>query len=271
MAVKHFLLNPNKNPLSKESLSSIRESKEKALLDGDDKRFSLNEKILSEDDDLKYIEGRVVIKIDDKSKDSHTFTNGFKIRLERRFNNFNLRETNPVNCHVISSSYIEKGSEILVDYHSIHDSNRIYNYKSNTSDIGYYSIKEEDCFAYYKDGAWCPMEGFDFGLRIFKPYEGLISGIEPTLLKDYLFVTTGKLKGKVVKTLIACDYEIIFQDKNGQEGSLIRFRPFGDEKRKMEWEAVYIDHLLTQDVSNGKILIGYTIKDARRREHFSMY
>ncbi len=40
--------------------------------------------------------------------------------------------------------------------------------------------------------------------------------------------------GKVVATLKAVDYEVIFQDTNGRENRIIRFRPFGDPKTKRE-------------------------------------
>lgn len=268
MPVKHFIINPEKKSLAKETIETIRQDGEILLLDGDEKRFKRNEEILHEEETLKCIEGRVIIKIDDKSKDSHTFSDGTKIRLERRFNNFNSRETNPVNAFVIDSTYIPQGSQILIHPQAIHDTNRIFNYKDNNSDVRYYSINEEMCFAFHDGEDWRPLKTFDFALRIFKPYEGLISGIDPTLIKDCLFVTTGEYKNKVVRTLIACDYEIIFQGLNGQEQSLIRFRPNGDEKNKREPEAIAIDHTLTEKILNNKYLIGYSIKDAKSLCYF---
>jgi hypothetical protein len=91
----------------------------------------------------------------------------------------------------------------------------------------------------------------------------MISGIAPKRLIDYLFVTSGELKNKVVKTLKACDYEIVFMDKNGQEGNIIRFRPFGIEKLEREPEAICIMDDMTNEVLDGKLLVGLTPRDAK--------
>jgi len=68
------------------------------------------------------------------------------------------------------------------------------------------------CFAWHDGKDWQPLKPFDFALRIFKPYKGAIQGIEPTLINDTLFVTSGELKGKAVKTIKASDYQIVFQN-----------------------------------------------------------
>ena len=60
------------------------------------------------------VEGRVVISVDLESKNSHTFSDGTKIRLEREYNNLNQRETKPVNAIVIDGEDIESGSQILI-------------------------------------------------------------------------------------------------------------------------------------------------------------
>src|ERR1700733_3735275 len=121
-------------------------------------------------------------------------------------------------------------------------------------------------YAYY-DKEWLPLTGFDFALRVFKPYEGLIGGVEPEKIKECLYVTTGELKGKAVLTIIACDYEIVFMDKNGREGNLIRFRPFGDKKTNREEEAILILDEVTEKINKGKYLVGLTTKDARPIVH----
>lgn len=257
--VKHFVFNTSKSPLSRQDISDSETRKENVLKAGDENRFSANENILLERDDIKGFPGRVIIKINDKSKDFHTFQSGLKIRRERRFNNFNVRETNPVNAIVIDSTYIPSGSEILINPNAIHESYRIYDYKNDTSDISYYSIREEECFAYF-DNEWQPLKNFEFGLRVYRPHEGIISNIQPTKLKDVLFVTTGSLKGNVVVTLSSCDYEIVFMDKTGREGNIIRFRH--SENRDFEREEVVaINNRLTEDVMRGNLYVGISAND----------
>lgn len=221
--------------------------------------------------ELKYVEGRVIISIDVEKKNSWQFSDGTKIRYERQYNNLNRRETEPVNALVVSGENLPEGTEILIHPNVVHDSNRIFNYTQLSgavegSDIKYYSAQEEYCYAYLENGEWNPMKGFDFALRVFKPYNGIIQGIEPELLKNILFVTTGKLKDKAVLTIKASDYEIIFQDTSGQEGRLIRFRPFGCEKTKREEEAIAIMDEITGKIINGEYLIGLTPSDAKEYE-----
>lgn len=256
MPVKHFVITPAKSEISKESIVESQREQHLMFSEGDKSRFGRNKELMEEEDNLRHVPGRVIVKIDDKGKDFHTFQSGLKIRLERRFNNFNKRETHPVNAVVISGENIQAGSEILIHPNETHDSNRIFDYKENNSDIGYFSIKEEQCFAWHNGVEWQPMQGFDFAFRVYKPYTGMIAGIEPTVLKDYLWITSGKYKNNVVKTIVATDYEIVAQDKNGREVRLIRFRPMGDEKTKREEEAIAIMNDLTDKVNNGELYVG---------------
>lgn len=219
---------------------------------------------------LKHREGRIVVYADLEKKNSHTFENGTTIRVERQYNNFNKRETEPVNAVVISAEHIPEGAEILVNHNALHEINKIYDYKNLSgadvaSDIRYFSLPESDCFLWRRNGdeSWKPIGAFATALRIFKPYEGMLQGIEPTLIKDMLYVTSGEYEGLVVKTLKACDYEIIFQNENGREERIIRFRPNGDDKTKREPEAILIDHDLTDKVNNGQLLIGLSVKDCK--------
>jgi hypothetical protein len=217
---------------------------------------------------LKYVEGRVICSVDKEGKNWHTFSDGTKIRLERQFNNLNRRETEPVNATVISGANITEGAEILIHPNAACESNQITNFaqlsgKEAASDTKYYSIPEDQCFVWNDNGSWKPIPPYETALRVFKPYRGSLVGIEPTQLKDTLVVTSGKLKGNVVKTLKACDYQIVFQDTNGQEGNLIRFRPFGDEKTNREEEAIAILNSVTELVNKGEYLVGIEIKDAK--------
>lgn len=260
---KYFLVNPEINHQEKKVILKQQKESQQRRNDFELSKKERDKKVLSEEDNLLFVEGRIIIKIDTDSKDSWTFSSGMQIDLKRRFNNLNRRQTEPVNCIVISGDNIPKGTEILVHPNAIHDSNRIFSYKSDTGAIQYYSIPKDNCFAYYDDG-WKPLKGFDFALRVFKPYTGIVQGIEPTLVKNTLYVTTGELKDKVVMTLEACDYTIVFQDKNGQEGQIIRFRPFGDEKTNREPEAIAILTEETKKVKNGELLVGIEISDAKK-------
>ena len=117
-------------------------------------------------------------------------------------------------------------------------------------------------FLYRKGDAWFPVKGFETGLRVFKPYEGILQGIEPKLVKDKLFITSGNLKGKVCLTLKSCDYQIVFQDINGREGNIIRLRHSDDEFHPRE-EIVAVDNEATELVQKGELLIGLTPTDAK--------
>ena len=260
MPVKHFIINPKKEKIIGGD-TSIKDMELISHLGYESAREN-DIKKLQEEDNLKCVPGRIIIKIDIESKNSWKFDSGLKLRYERNFNNFNRNYTQPVNCFVVDAEDIPSKVQILVHPNAIHDTYRIFNYKTDTGNIQYYSIFPEQCFAWYDGNEWQPLKPYDFALRVFKPYEGLISGIEPTQLKDTLFVTTGKLKGNVVKTIKASDYQIIFQDINGREGNIVRFRPFVDPSTQREKEAIAILHDLTEQVNNGKLLIGLTIKDA---------
>jgi len=259
---KHFIINPYSNPSSKEDILEVEEIKTKKIKETWQKRELKSKEKLVQVCPLKHTYGRVIIKVDLQLKNYTTFSDGSKIRLERQFNNLNRRETEPVQGIVISAEYIPIDSEILISHNALHDSNRIFGYGSGSSDVQYFSIPEYECFAWRnKDGELNPMKHFDFALRVFKPYEGMILGMPPTLIKDTLYVTSGKLKGNVVKTLKGCDYVIIYQGQDGKEAQIIRFRPFGDPETKREEEAIAILNDLTDLVNNGKLKIGITEKD----------
>ena len=112
------------------------------------------------------------------------------------------------------------------------------------------------------DQEWHPSEWYATALRVFKPYEGFIEGIPPTKINDTLFVTSGKYKGKIVRTLKASDYQLTFRDPlTGRDVSMIRFRPDGDKER--EPEAIAVMNGLTKDLRQCKLLVGLTPSDAK--------
>lgn len=211
---------------------------------------------------LKSVSGRVIISIDLEGKNSHTFQDGTVIRLERKYNNFNRRYTEPVNAIVVDAENIPEGAEVLIHHNATHDVNKIFNHgqlsgNETGSSIKYYSVSEEECYAWrLGDNEWQPTIGFDFALRIFKPYMGVLCGIEPTDINQRLFMLTGEYKDKAVVTLKGCDYEIIFQNEKGREEKIIRCRPNGDKRTQREEEVIAIDEGMTDKVLNGKLIVG---------------
>lgn len=213
--------------------------------------------------------GRVIIKIDLEAKNFHSFGDGTKIRIERQYNNFNMRYVKPVNAIVISAHNIDEGADVLIHHNATHDTYRLFNYQGPTedasSDIKYYSIPEQECFFWKKQGdsTWNTLANFATALRVFKPYEGAFEGIEPTLVKNKLYVTSGEFAGKVCQVVNAADYQVIFQGEDGTEQFLIRIRHFEDEYNDRE-EIIAVDYELTEMVNNGSALIGYTTSDAKK-------
>lgn len=221
---------------------------------------------------LKSSAGRIVIQVDMQKKNSHRFEDGTTIHLARGYNNFNLRQINPVNGVVMASERVPKGTEVLVQYNAIQETFQILNFKPLSGkhiaeDVKYYSIPEEMCYAYLDGKEWKPFKNFAFGLRVFRPYSGPLQGIEPTKIKDTLYVTTGELKGNVVRTLKACDYSIVFQDTNGQEGNIIVFEHYEGEDNDRE-HVILVNHDLTEELNEGKLLIGITKTDAVSLEDY---
>lgn len=219
--------------------------------------------------ELKAVSGRVIVSVDLEGKNSHKFANGTVIRIERQVDNFNKRQTEPVNAIVIDAEHIPKGAEILIGHNALHDVNRIFDYKPLSgeevaSDIKYYSLPESECFFWRTGtGEWKPIPPYETALRVFKPYTGALSNIPHQQLKDTLYVTSGELKGQVTKTVKAADYEIIFNNEKGQEERKIRFRPFGDEKNNREEEAVAILGKETEMINKGLLLIGLSVSDCK--------
>ena len=212
--------------------------------------------------------GRVIVSIDTEGKNSHTFENGTKIRLERKMNNLNKRYTEPVNGKVVSSEFIPEGSTVLLHHNSCHDSHRIFNYQSLSGNeiadtTKYYSLPISQVFFYKEPNTteWKPTQGYATALRIFKPHSGIIQGIEPAQLKDTLFVTSGLYKDKAVRTLKASDYLIHFQGEDGREQQLIRFRETDVDDRVCE--VIAILHDVTEQVLNGELQIGLTTTDCK--------
>lgn len=216
---------------------------------------------------LKAIENRIVARVNMRGKSSHTFANGHKIILERDFDNFDRKHTQISQGEVVSGGYIPKSSIILFHHNASHPVNQLFNIRQTSgidiaSDIRYFSIPEAMCYAYNDGSEWKPMKGFDFALRVFRPYTGSLQGIAPKLIKDTLFMTTGEYAGKIVFTLRACDYEIVFNDFNGREKRIIRCRHFPGEYAERE-EIIGAGKELTDGLLTGAVWVGLTSTNAK--------
>ena len=217
---------------------------------------------------LKAPSNRVIIKVDLESKNSHTFKDGTKIKLERVYDNFNMRYVKPVNAEVVDAKDIPSGSEILIHHNATHDTYKIFNYQRPTteasSDIQYFSIPIEECFMWRerKGSIWNALNNFVTALRIFKPYKGMLQGIEPEVMNNKLYITSGELKGRAVNTVISSDYEIIYQNDDGTEGRIIRLRYYPDGNDRNE--IIAINDNMTELIENGELLVGYNKSDAKQ-------
>ena len=217
---------------------------------------------------LKAPSNRVIIKVDLESKNSHTFKDGTKIKLERVYDNFNMRYVKPVNAEVVDGKDIPTGAEILIHHNATHDTYKIFNYQRPTteasSDIQYFSIPIEECFMWRegKGSIWNALNNFVTALRIFKPYKGMLQGIEPEVMNNKLYITSGELKGRAVNTVISSDYEVIYQNDDGTEGRIIRLRYFPDGNDRNE--IIAINDNMTELVESGELLVGYNKSDAKQ-------
>lgn len=219
---------------------------------------------------LIHVEGRIVAAIDLDRKNWHQMEGGPKIRIERKYDCFNMRHVNPVNAIVVSGEGLPEGAEVIVHHNAIHETNIITHYKplsgkEEASEIKYYSISENDVFAWFDETTqtWQPMKGYDFALRIYQPYKGILEGVEPTLIKQVLWITTGEYKNKACVVLQASDYQLIFQGRNNREENIIRLRSEDRPKEQRESEIVAIHNNYTEKILRGDLHVGLTKTDAK--------
>lgn len=272
MPVKHFIINDKINSISKED-SDLLQSEREAVIN--DTYLSRDKKVsdfLEKDFNLVHVEGRILIKVDLEYKNNYTFANGQEIRLERGYNNLDNAYVCPTQGLVISGDGMPKGALILFHFNSIHDSNRVFNYSQISgaeieANVGIYSIKEEECFLWKlpNEKEWNPIRNYALGYKVFIPYEGGITGIQPTEIKDVLYIYTGDYAGQCYHTVKNANYRLIFRDpETGRDEEFIRCRPDGDEKSGREPELVAINHAITEKVLNGEYLVGLTPATAKK-------
>jgi len=222
---------------------------------------------------LTHVGNRIIVSIDLDKKNWHQFEDGTKIRIERKYDNFNMRHVNPVNAIVISGEGLPEGAEVIVHHNSIHETNLINNYqplsgKTEASEIKYYSISENEVFAWYDGNNWQPLKGYDFALRIYEIYNGMLHGIKPELIKNVLWIITGPYKQKACVTLKASDYQLIFQDKNNKEKNIIRLRTEDRPNEQRESEIVAIHDQYTDKILNGEMWVGLSDSDAKKYNEY---
>lgn len=218
---------------------------------------------------MKAIEGRVVIKVDVEQKNFTTFKDGTTIRIERDFNNLDKKYTQQVLGEVVDAEYIPTGALVLFHHNAIHDVNVVFDHgklsgEAVSSGVKIISITEGECFFWKKKAAetWNPMKNFCTALRVFEPYNGFIEGIEPKLIPNVLYLSSGEYKGKVMQVVKAADYEITFRNESGIDEKIIRCRHFEDEDNDRE-ELIGVRHDLTEKVSRGALLVGISPSDAK--------
>lgn len=217
--------------------------------------------------ELKAAQGKVIVRVKMGEKDSYTFKSGLKIAIQRNTENFDRKYTAISQGEVIDAEDIPEGAMVYFHHNGTHANNEIYNYKPlNAEDIAneikYFSIPEGECFLWRDvDGELKPLKGFATALRVFKPYKGILQGIEPSLLKNVLYLTSGNLEGKVCHTLKACDYQLTVL-VDGRDRNIIRVRDTGYHEYDRE-ELVAVNEDYTKQVKNGILYVGLTTTDCK--------
>lgn len=199
---------------------------------------------------------KIIVEVDLESKNSHTFQDGTKIRLERGYDNFNGRYTNPVNGVLVDGMGLKPGTPVIMHHNTIHDTNKVFSVR-NKPLCGTYSVPIDECYLYFED-KWKPFPHFSTALRLFVPYKGAIHGVPPSVIKNKLYITDGEYSGSVMAVLKSSDYEVIFQDQDGKEKRIIRVRSSGERD-----EMVAIDHDLTNKIGKCEVLIGLSPSEAK--------
>lgn len=217
---------------------------------------------------LKATKGNIVAKVKIDGKDSYTFESGLKIMMQRNTENFDRKYVSVSQGEVVDSEYIPEGATVYFHHNVTHAMYEIFNYNSVSGDdiaqsIKYFSFPEDQCYLWRMgEGELQPLKGFETALRVFKPYNGILQGIEPSILKNVLYITSGDMKGKVCHTLKACDYQLTFLDINGRDNNIIRVRHSDDPNFDRE-ELVAVNHDYTKQVKTGQLFVGLSASDCK--------
>lgn len=216
---------------------------------------------------MKAIKNFVLIKIDVTQKEKYALTKDVTIQIIKGFS-FNLRVERSSMGYVIDGEGLPHGSKLLINYLGLEPTYHVPNYNYLTEEEvkeGYkvINIPKDMAFAYNSGTGWIPCEDYLITLRIFKPYKGLMTGIEPQIVKNRMFVVAGydnydgektDLSGLVAVTTPNCDYHITYHDTDNKQYDLMR---------SMNREIEAIDYDMTEKLNNGELLIGYSPNDCK--------
>lgn len=209
---------------------------------------------------MKAINGKILVKIDILQKEKYALTKDTTIYIARGFN-FNLREDRATMGYVVDGNGMKEGVPVLVHYLSTEPSYAVDNediLTENEKRDGFKirNVPQDMVFCWFDGKNWQPCKDFLITKRIFKEYKGRLVGIDHQIVKRRLYVVSGvdewdgevtDLSGKVCVVTENSDVELIFHDENHKEGRVIR---------TMHREIEAIDNKLTNEVKNGKYLIG---------------
>ena len=211
---------------------------------------------------MRAIGKNVIIKIQVTNKEIYNLAEGVDITISRGYE-FNRRLDYPSYGIIMDAKNIPTGAECLVHHNSteacyiVPYGNEQLTEQEISDGFKVFSIDVDMCFVYRTDGGeWQPCEEYLITKRIFKKYSGKMVGIEPEVVKNRMFVVKGSdsydgevtdLSGLVLCTLVNCDYEIVYHNKQHKEERIIR-------TRHREIEA--IDYGMTEQVKKGKLMVG---------------
>jgi hypothetical protein len=243
--------------VSQETLSVEKRSFKKELEDRD----KVLKKALLKYKDIYPPNHRTLVIVDKNYKDRVLLgDSGVVLERPRNYDNLNNRITQPIQGFVVNDSELPSGAEILCHHNSFQDTNKLFTFENDFEEQGFglYSIPKLETFVYRFDSKeWKPCNGFILGLRVFKPYKGVLIGVEPKELKNYLYVTSDcALKSKVIKTVHAALYPIVFNDENYNEQTIIRVRHFPNEQDHPREEVICVMNDMTKQVKKGELLVG---------------
>jgi hypothetical protein len=214
---------------------------------------------------MKALRGKILVKMDTRQKEKYSLTKDITIKIDRGFN-FNRREDYPSRAEVIDGDGLPPGAPCLLHHNAIEKTYEIAGIvteEERMEGIKVFSIPVDMCFCYFENDEWVPCKNFLITSRIFKPYKGSLVGIDPEQIKNRMYVVKGldewdgetkDLAGKVLVTLVNCDYQIIWHSKENREETLIRTR---------HREIIAIDEALTKEVHKGKYIVGVTHQTAK--------
>lgn len=209
---------------------------------------------------MRALRNKVLIRIDMTQKEKYSLGNGKTLHWQRGFN-FNLREDRATYGYVVDGNGMKEGTPVLVNYLSTEpsyaaDNETILTEEEKKEGFRIRNIEADMIFCYFDGEKWQPCKGFLITKRIFKPYNGLLVGIEHERIKGRLYVVKGfdeydgevtDLSGKVCCVTPHSDVELIWHDESSRERRLIR---------TMNREIEAIDNDMTEQVKNGELLVG---------------